>query len=477
MPTCRTSSKRIIQTPDSPLGSGGEAVVYAVNDQPDLVAKIYTKDIPTGPTPTALWKRKEQKLAAMIENAPPTRDADNNVALAWPEEILWYYGGPFDGLMAGFTMPKIDMGLYKDILNYYNPAKRRELNATLARQDLRVPTDGEDLETLLNVVVRNILTILGNIHRLGYVIGDVNESNILVNYEGRVAFVDSDSFQVQDKKNRTVHRSPVGKPDFLSPRVIGLTADDCNQDRCPSGKPRGRHKKEFLCFDRLAEDDNFAIAVILFKLLMNGVHPLDNIGGSQTYKERIANREFPFHHPTLSTPARSKERWEQLSPNWMNYFGHTFAGGRSYSAAEVLNLGHHLASKGGNNLGQQATVNYSTTISGAGNNTGNSSSNQAAQQQQNPSAPHHTQSRQQTPMGPRNRQNRQQTPEATRNRQAQPIVRLVSCPQCGMDNQDTKIVCQNPNCLAYLSQKTSPCRSCGTEIPDNFQCCPRCGPP
>ena len=449
-----------METPDTCLGSGGEAAVYAVNHHPNLVAKVYHPATTIrGGNLTQQGQRKEQKLAAMIENAPPTTDADRNVALAWPEDILYYYGGPYDGLMAGFTMPKIDMGLYKDILNYYNPAKRRELNATLARQGLRVPTDGEDLETLLNVIVRNTLTILGNIHRLGYVIGDVSESNILVNYEGRVAFVDSDSFQVPDKRNGTIHRCPVGKEDFLSPRVIGLTTDDCNLDRCPSGKARGRHKKEFVCFDRDAEDDSFAIAVILFKLLMNGVHPLDNIGGSQTYKERIANREFPFRHPALSTPARSKERWEQLSPNWMNYFGHTFAGGRSYSAAEVLNLGHHLASKGGNNLGQQATVTYNTTVT---SNWNAPNPSPVAPQPQNPA-------------GPRTRQRQPRTPASPRSKQPQSVAGLVDCPRCGMPNPATKIVCQQPACLAILQSGRWVCLLCSTSNPINAPFCGFCG--
>ncbi len=473
----RTSNKRIIETPDEALGSGGEAAVYPVNRHPDLVAKVYHPHTTIrGGSLTQQGQRKQQKLTAMIEKAPPTRDADGNVALAWPEDVLYYYGGPHDGLMAGFTMPKIDMGQYKAILNYYNPVKRRELNKSLAQKGLNVPTEGEDLETLFDVVVRNTLTILGNIHKLGYVIGDVNESNILVNYEGRVAFVDSDSFQVRDKQNGTVHRSPVGKEDFLSPRVIGLTKEICNLDQCPSGKRKGQHSREFLCFDREAEDDSFAIAVILFKLLMNGVHPLDNIGGSQTYKERIANREFPFRHPTLSIPPHSKNRWEQLSPNWMNYFGHTFVSDRRFSAAEVLTLGHHLESKGANNLGQQATVNYSTTISGGGRNTGNPNSTAAAQQRQTASASEAKQSGQQTPRGPRNRQPRPQpTAAAPRNQQAQPAVQLVSCPRCGMDNPISKIVCQNPACLAFLHGAARPCASCQTLNPVKANFCGGCG--
>ncbi len=471
MPAYRTGKRAIIETPDRSLGDGGEAKVYAVNNNPDLVAKVYHPAATIGRDSLTLQgQRKEQKLTTMINNAPPTTDSDGKVALAWPVDILKYYGGPHDGLMAGFTMRRIDMGQYKDIVNYYNPSLRTRLNKDLARQGLRVPTNGDDLEDLLNVIVRNTLTILGNIHRLGYVIGDVNESNILVNYEGRVAFVDSDSFQVRDKGNGTVHRSPVGKEDFLSPRIIGLTGETCRLDQCPSGKAKGRHKKEFLCFDREAEDDGFAIAVILFKLLMNGAHPMDSTGSTQTYKERIANRGFPFNHATLTPPDRSEGRWKELARNWQNYFGNTFVTDRRYSANEVLNLGHHLASKAGNNLGQQTTVGYNTSIAPNGN---TASSTSAEPKQQNRPAATSQPTRTNTPTGPRNRQSR--TPAQVKQSQASSLVTKVNCPQCGMDNDISEIYCQKPGCQATLSSGTRRCPVCAGDIPDKAKFCTICG--
>ena len=307
MPTYRTRSGTIIETPQRHLGQGGEADVFAVNNAPDIVAKIYTKAIASNGRLTELGRRAEQKLDAMIENPPPTRDADGNVALVWPEDILYCYGGASDGLMAGFTMPKIDTDQYRDVLNYYNPAQRARLNQSLSSKNLRVPTEGEDLENLLSVIVRNILTVIREIHKLGYVIGDVNESNILVDYMGRVAFVDSDSFQVPDGGNATVHRSPVGKEDFLSPRVIRLMDEKCIDRGCACKRRPGRNKS-FLCFDRSPEDDNFAIAVILFKLLVNGIHPFNSVGGSLAYREKIARREFPYNGGNASKLAPPPRR-------------------------------------------------------------------------------------------------------------------------------------------------------------------------
>ena len=456
MPSYRTSKQMIIQTPDSYLGHGGEGDIYAVNNDANSVAKIYNKDVPSGGRQTRHWRRKEQKLVAMIENAPPTRDADGNVALAWPEDILYYHGGPNDRLMAGFTMPKIDTGQYKDIVNYYNPSLRAKLQEEFARKKLVLPTEGRDLEELLEIIIGNILTVLGNIHKLRYVIGDVNELNILVDYLGRVAFVDSDSFQVRDDRNGIVHRSQVGREDFLSPRVIELMDEKCTDGRCPSGRPPG-HNKSFSCFDRGPEDDSFAIAVILFKLLMQGNHPFDGPDGSM--KEKIRDQKFPYNRRLLTPPQRTKSRWNELSTKWQNYFRHTFVIGATYTAEEIMALGPCLAIKTQPTLGQQKTVSYKTV---AVNNVNPSNASPAAPQPQNP-------------VGPRNRPPQPQNPVRPRNRPPQAAPNLIRCPKCGSNNPAAEIFCQKPGCQAVLSGQSRACPRCKAVITVAAIFCPRCG--
>ncbi len=87
MPTYRTQRRtsgisRTIETPIEPLGRGGEAEVYAVKNERDLVAKIYTKGIMSNGRLTKLGSRKERKLLAMIAGASPTKDASGELALA-----------------------------------------------------------------------------------------------------------------------------------------------------------------------------------------------------------------------------------------------------------------------------------------------------------------------------------------------------------------------------------------------------------
>ena len=403
------------------LGGGGEGAVFEVNA--DTVAKIYKAPVDRS-TPRGL--STERKLAAMVANAPPTKDSDGNVALAWPLELLYYRVGPAAGMMAGFTMPRIDVAQYAQILNYWNPQR--------IRQNPNIPNQGERLEELLQVIVRNILTIVNGIHKRGYIIGDINESNTVVHQSGRVAFLDSDSFQVRDLNGR-VHRCGVGKRDYLDPRVIGLMRRRCADPNCLSGRVAG-HRQSFACFDRCVDDDNFALAVVLFKLLMKGTHPFDGPDGEMM--DKIAARQFPYNNPRLMTPARTRARWQELSDEWQRYFVDTFTTGKRYSAEQLLTFGHPLRRM--ENLGHQVTVSWNTPGTSAATN----------------------------PSPPTSAPGSQAAGTAAGAPQ-------IKCPKCGRSNASPGIFCRYDGCNAWLANKGRNCGACQVEIPVNSIYCERCG--
>ncbi|MEZ4656723.1 MAG: hypothetical protein R2911_04055 [Caldilineaceae bacterium] len=53
-------------------------------------------------------------------------------------------------------------------------------------------------------------------HDRGHVVGDLNESNILVTPDARVTLVDADSFQVRAAQD-VLHHCTVAKADFCRP--------------------------------------------------------------------------------------------------------------------------------------------------------------------------------------------------------------------------------------------------------------------
>lgn len=461
MPAFKTRDQQIIQTCEK-LKSGGEGTVFLV-DSPDYVAKIYNDSFyEAGGLRDHLSERgrlAQQKLTTMIENAPPYRDADGRIALASPTSLLYYYGGEDDGyegrrdgLMAGFVMPKIDLSEYEEIINYWNPKLRK--------RNTNIPDQGEQLEELLYVIITNILTVLNEIHNLSYVIGDINEGNILVDYAGRVAFLDADSFQVTDSKHNRVHRCGVGTEHYMSPRVVGLTDQQCTESRCPSGRAEV-HNRGFACFDRTKDDDNFAIAVVLFKLLMWGTHPFDGPDG--TLKEKIAGHMFPYNNRMVNPPARTRRRWDQLSPQWQNYFGRTFVAEQRYTPAEVLDLGDPLKINNQPNLGKQRTVSWLGR-----NKIANTSA--SASSSQGSAAPGAATNNSSIPRGPR-RTNPAQPASAPPN---PPQAQTVKCPKCDTVNNYREIFCQNAGCQEPLVTRTAACPNCGKDIPINAIYCPQC---
>jgi serine/threonine protein kinase len=166
----------------------------------------------------------------------------------------------------------------RPIFEYYNPRARR------------VHCPFFDYSYLLRTA-RNLAAVVAALHDRGYVIGDVNESNILVAETALVTVVDTDSFQVRDGQRGSVYRCPVGKPDFTPPELQGVS---------------------FSQLDRGPEHDRFGLAVLLFQLLMEGTHPFDgrkkSAGEATLRHDRIKAGHFPYgrrripYEPSPATP-------------------------------------------------------------------------------------------------------------------------------------------------------------------------------
>lgn len=111
--------------------------------------------------------------------------------------------------------------------------------------------------------------------------------NILVKSPTEVYFVDTDSFQINE------YPCPVGTLDFTAPEIQG---------------------KDYKCFLRSVGNENFAIAVLLFKLLMFGESPYAQQGGS-TIAHNISTGDFSF-------PFKGKNNNKMPSGDWCYFWSH-----------------------------------------------------------------------------------------------------------------------------------------------------------
>ncbi|MBC7880821.1 MAG: protein kinase, partial [Anaerolineae bacterium] len=213
----------------------------------------------------------QQKLTVMLDQTSAKSLAQEEVNIAWPLDLL------LDGedQIVGFLMPQaVDA---RPIVNYYNPKTRLEINPLFNYRDL-------------HRTAHNLAKAVETLHSRGYVIGDLNESNVLVTKKAEVTLVDADSFQVID--GDTVYRCRVGKSEFMPPELQGETLSEVT---------------------RTADQDNFALAILIFQTLMEGSHPFAAIytgqGEPPSLGERIAAGHFcyaghsvPYRPSSLTTP-------------------------------------------------------------------------------------------------------------------------------------------------------------------------------
>ncbi len=230
-----------------PFARGGEAVIWALADRPSYLAKVYHQ-----PTPD-----QADKLAAMIANPPDDPTAkQGHSSIAWPTQRLL----DDEGRCVGFVMPRVDKA--RSLFDVYNPKSRL--------QTWPLFHYGYLLRT-----ARNLAIAVRALHARGYVLGDLNESNVLVNAKALVTVVDTDSFQVRNGPR--VFRCIVGKPEYIAPEAQGASFAEINQT---------------------PEQDNFALAVLIFQLLMQGTHPFagrfTGEGEPETLARRILGGYFPY---------------------------------------------------------------------------------------------------------------------------------------------------------------------------------------
>ena len=260
------------------LGSGGEGAVYAAPFDSGLAAKIYTR------TPADIGV----KLGLMVSNRPNVPiDEEDRISISWPEDLL-YEPGSYN-MVAGFLMRRVEG---RPANTYYSPTLRQREASHF------------NYEYLLTAA-RNIARAVDIFHGNRFVIGDINESNIYIEDSASIALIDTDSFQVTDRQNARIYRSPVGKPEYTPPELQGHRFDSV---------------------DRTSDHDLFGLGVIIFQMLMEGVHPFDGRyagqGDPPQREERIADGHFVYSRSRRVpyTPPPTSPSWDALHPDLRERF-------------------------------------------------------------------------------------------------------------------------------------------------------------
>jgi DNA-binding helix-hairpin-helix protein with protein kinase domain len=232
------------------LHRGGEGLIYQVEGRADLLAKVY---VPVRPA-------AETKLAWMQRNPPSAPKPGAHPTIAWPRDLLYDAQGAF----LGYLMPHVRQAV--PLFDVFNPRRRAQ---TLPGFN----------GVYLHRTARNLAAALAALHAHDYVVGDLNESNVLVTPTALVTLIDTDSFQVKVFRDGaiTFFPCPVGKPEYTPPELQGKTFN-----------------REV----RQSDHDRFGLGVLIFQLLMGGSHPFRSSwqghGDPPPVAEKIARGWFPY---------------------------------------------------------------------------------------------------------------------------------------------------------------------------------------
>lgn len=224
------------------LGAGGEGSVFAIRGRPDLCAKIYR------PEKAAARADKVQTMLARRPGWLVRR------SLAWPVAALY----SSDRAFAGFVMPAQRGAI--ELFQLLVPDERMQIAGWLTQRDLCA-------------IAARLAKVVAGVHRAGHRIGDLKPQNILIKpSSGRVALIDTDSFEIHDRRHDRIHRSLVVTPEYTAPELQG---------RDPAA------------VDRSQGSDAFALAVLIHQILLGGAHPFEGEltpGRSSASVERVPGR-------------------------------------------------------------------------------------------------------------------------------------------------------------------------------------------
>lgn len=233
---------------------GASGKIYLVENRPESVVKIFHN------TEKSATNRK--KLQAMLLNKPNFQPVEANgteyIQIAWPEALL----DDEKGFCVGYMMPLINMDKAVSLDHLMQKAIRKRLGLS-EKYAYRI------------YAAYNVASMVTALHKCGHYIIDLKPSNLYVYKENMlVAVVDCDGLSIKGEQTR--YPAEFVSEEYIYPEGMNQTCEQMGE-----------------------EQDRFALAVIIFRLLNNGIHPFsgtpkDSSADMLTIQTRIEQYHYAY---------------------------------------------------------------------------------------------------------------------------------------------------------------------------------------
>lgn len=219
---------KILVDDTKPIGSGGEGSVFKLAKNPNVLVKVYTE--------RALERMPEivDKIKAMVQKKPGLLDYNGLTIIAWPSYVIYDDRKKF----VGYLMRRVQAK--NQLSHVITPGLQKTKFPNITWYDRLV-------------ISINLAKVMSFIHKNDTVIGDINTSDFFVYPGFEIGVVDTDSFQVSSETK--LYHCKVFTPDYTPPEVIEAK------------------KKSTVELKRIPNHDNYGLAILIFQILMMGVHP------------------------------------------------------------------------------------------------------------------------------------------------------------------------------------------------------------
>ena len=216
------------------IAHGGEGFVYKLSINSGYLVKICKDE-------TLDNASKREAFCGRINAMLSLEDCRKAEFLAWPQMPV------FDSQkrVIGFVMPR---------------AGGRTLRALYAPCQIRRFFPGWDRLHVTKVAL-NLVNAVQMLARHRVLVNDFNPGNFLVDSQGKITLIDCDSFQIPGagtKQNTFLTRTFT--PEYTAPELL-FKPELFNQERTP-------------------EQVRFSLALVVYMILMSGLHPFAQCGGT-----------------------------------------------------------------------------------------------------------------------------------------------------------------------------------------------------